>query len=158
MGRKYIIRKITDAREKKELAEELTELLRDEDRREITAGGRSAYDEVHDSIHMSAECYAAFAGEDRTLIAVWGYRRVKGADGRLIWCLGTYQIKRYWLPFAVESKRIIARWARRFGVLYNAVGAFNHDTIRWLEWCGAVFHEEVKVGDEVFLPFTIGGG
>lgn len=157
MGRKYIIRKITDAHEKKELTHELTDLLRDADRREITAGGRSAYDEVRDSIHMSAECFAAFAGPDRALVAVWGYRRVKGADGRLIWCLGTYHIKEYWLPFAIESRRILSRWARRFGVLYNAVGAFNHDTIRWLEWCGARFHGQVQVGDETFLPFTIGG-
>lgn len=154
---KYIIRQITDAHEKKELAEELTALLRDADRREITAGGRSAYDEVRDSIHMSAACFAAFTRDDRALIAVWGYRRVKGNDGRLIWCLGTYRIKNYWLPFAVASKKILMRWARRFGVLYNAVGAFNEDTIRWLAWCGATFHEGVRVGEETFLPFTIGG-
>ena len=39
-----------------------------------------------------------------------------------------------------------------------AVGAFNKDALHWLCFCGASFHEEIMLGGERFIPFTLERG
>ena len=39
-----------------------------------------------------------------------------------------------------------------------AVGAFNKDALHWLGFCGASFHEEITIGGERFIPFTLERG
>lgn len=152
----YEIKKITQQKKKEQLVRTLIRELRAADRRELAAGvaeSGSIENEVYDSIFLSEECFAAF---DRSgLIAIWGYRELPGMAGRLIWCLGTDRIKENRYAFAVESKRILTEWAKKYGVLYNAVGAFNKDAIAWLKYCGAIFHKEITIGGEQFIPFTI---
>lgn len=94
-----------------------------------------------------------------------GLRKVDGremelAGGRLVWCLGTPLIKAHKLAFAMESKRILSRWARKYGVLWNYVASFNQDALAWLEWCGAEFFElpAWKGRKERFVRFEIRGG
>ena len=157
MGR-YEIKKITKQKRKEQLVMTLLSELRAPDLRELAAAvhlSGSVEREVYDSVFLSEECFAAY---DRTgLVAIWGHRAVAGSPGRLIWCLGTERVARNRYAFAVESRRILSDWANRFGVLYNAVGAFNVDALRWLKFCGAVFHREVMIGSERFVPFTIEG-
>ena len=152
----YEIKKITKQKKKEQLVRTLIGELRAADRRELAAGvaeSGSIENEVYDSVFLSEECFAAFDREG--LIAVWGYREMPGITGRLIWCLGTDRIRQNRYAFAVESKKILTEWAARFGVLYNAVGAFNKDAIAWLKYCGAIFHREITIGGEQFIPFTI---
>ena len=155
----YAIKKITKQKKKEQLVWTLLGAMRPADRRELAACigvSGTVENEVYDSVFLSEECFAA---DDRTgLVAVFGYRAVAGNPGRLIWCLGTERVAKNRYAFAVESKRILTDWARRFGVLYNAVGAFNKDAIRWLKYCGAVFHREITVGGERFIPFTFERG
>ena len=152
----YEIKKITKQKTKEQLVWSLLGELRAADRRELTAGiceSGSIENEVYDSVFLSEECFAAY---DRTgLVAIWGYREVPGNPGRLIWCLGTNRVADHRYAFTVESKRILTRWANDYGVLYNAVGAFNKAAIAWLKFCGAVFHQEIVIGGERFIPFTI---
>nr|DAN80442.1 MAG TPA: internal virion protein A [Caudoviricetes sp.] len=154
----YEIKKITKQKKKEQVVWNLLEELRTADRRELAActdESGSVENEVYDSVFWSEECFAAY---DRTgLIAVWGHRELPGLTGRLIWCLGTDRVQKNRYAFAVESKRILDEWANRYGVLYNAVGAFNKDAIQWLKYCGAVFHKETVIGSERFIPFTIEG-
>ena len=154
----YVIRKLTKERKKKLVAKALCRELRDADRRELKAVARartSVAQEVYDSIFRAEECYAAY---DRTgLIAVWGHASVAGTPGQMIWCLGSHRIAAHRYAFAVESKRILTRWANNYDVLYNAVGAFNRAALAWLKFCGAIFHREVVIGGEYFIPFTIEG-
>lgn len=152
----YIIRKLTDTTEKRMTGEELYELLRKEDRREMAAFIKDIKQEVMASIFESDECWAAFTKEGRNVIAVWGICKQQGVKGRLIWCLGTYRVNDYWLQFAKVSRKILREWAKRYKRLYNNVGAFNTESIRWLKWCGAVFGEKFLAnGKEYFLPFEI---
>lgn len=154
----YEIKKITKEKKKKQVAAELYRQLRAADRREMKAIVKergTIEDEVYESVLRSEECYAAY---DRTgLIAVWGHGAVAGNPGHLIWCLGTNRVADHRYAFAVESKRILTRWANDYGVLYNAVGAFNKAAIAWLKFCGAVFHQEIVIGGERFIPFAIEG-
>lgn len=177
MAKGYTIHKLETPGEKLMTAQELHRCLHLMDQRELMAvtinGWQDIFDadeetrktmetpierEIRESIEMSDECWIGVDRKNRYLIAAWGIRKVKGRRGRLIWCLRTYLMDRYWVSFASESRKILQRWAKDYGVLYNAVGAFNADSIRWLEWCGAKFDNPVQIGMENFLPFRIEGG
>ncbi|BEU87456.1 hypothetical protein TAMA11512_09200 [Selenomonas sp. TAMA-11512] len=156
---RYTIKTITGEKQKEELARALIRDLRAADRRELKASAApngSVEDEVHGSMLLSDELFAAY-NEQGALIAVWGYRKFDNSPGVLIWCLGTDRIRSFRRAFAVESRRILRDWANRYGMLYNAVGAFNDAAISWLIFCGATFHEEMMIGGERFIPFTIEG-
>lgn len=154
----YEIKKITKEKKKKQVAAELYRQLRAADRREMKAIVKergTMEDEVYESVMRSEECYAAY--DCTGLIAVWGHGAVAGNPGHLIWCLGTNRVADHRYAFAVESKRILTCWANDYGVLYNAVGAFNKAARAWLKFCGATFHQEIVIGGERFIPFTIEG-
>lgn len=157
MAKAYSIKRLRTEEEKQAAAEELYENLRDVDSREISAWTRDIAREVRESIYMSDEVWAAQEKRSGALIAVWGNREIQGRPGRLIWCLGTEKVKRHFLPFALESRVILKRWARKYRRLYNAVGAFNEDALKWLAWCGAEFLEPFELEGEKFYPFEIKG-
>lgn len=158
MAKNYIISKITSEIEKVSVAKELAADIRDVDRREILAATEDVYQEILASMQLSDMCYTGRARKDNKLIAVWGIRKIDGRGGRLIWCLGTLKLEKFWLSFADKSKKIVTDWAEKYGVLFNAVGSFNKNSIRWLKWCGADFGKSVSVGKEKFIPFYIKGG
>ncbi len=158
MGNRYTIRKLASDCDKREAAQELCDLLREVDRREIHAVSDNVLQEINESIDGSDECWAAYEKNGRGLIVVFGIPKINVSTGRLIWCLGTYRVSNYWMAFAGTSRKIITGWANRYGVLHNAVGVFNTDAIRWLEWCGATMREPIQVGQEQFYPFEIRGG
>ncbi len=157
MAKAYSIKRLRTEEEKQAAAEELYENLRDVDSREISAWTWDVAREVRESIFMSDEAWAAREKRSGALIAVWGKREIQGKPGRLIWCLGTEKVKRHFLPFALESRVILKRWARKYRRLYNAVGAFNEDALKWLAWCGAEFLEPFELEGEKFYPFEIKG-
>lgn len=157
MAKAYSIKRLRTEEGKRAAAEELYENLRDADSREISAWTCDVAREVRESIFMSDEAWAARENRSGALIAVWGKREIQGKPGRLIWCLGTEKVKRHFLPFALESRAILKRWARKYGRLYNAVGAFNKDALKWLAWCGAEFLEPFELKGEKFYPFEIKG-
>lgn len=149
-----------DEDELSDLARDLTKELRDVDRREILAFTDDVEREVQESIDWSYELQYATTKDGR-IIAIWGVQPKRNDEGlrthALIWCLGTDLIKRYTVSFAKESRAILQEWAKRYGSLYNMVGAFNDDAIRWLQWVGASFDASAKIikNEETFLPFVI---
>lgn len=157
VAKAYSIKRLRTEEEKQAAAEELYENLRDVDSREILAWTWDVAREVRESIFMSEEAWAVREKRSGALIAVWGKREIQGKPGRLIWCLGTEKVKRHFLPFALESRVILKRWGRKYGRLYNAVGAFNEDALKWLAWCGAEFLEPFELEGEKFYPFEIKG-
>lgn len=157
VAKAYSIKRLRIEEEKQAAAEELYGNLRDVDSREISAWTWDVAREVRESIFMSDEVWAAREKRSGALIAVWGKREIQGKPGRLIWCLGTEKVKRHFLPFALESRVILKRWARKYRRLYNAVGAFNEDALKWLAWCGAKFLEPFELEGEKFYPFEIKG-
>lgn len=157
MAKAYTIKRLRTQEEKLVAAEELYENIRYVDSREISAWTRDVALEVRESVFMSDEAWAAREKRGGALIAVWGKREIQGKPGRLIWCLGTEKVKHHFLPFALESRVILKRWARKYGRLYNAVGAFNKDALKWLAWCGAEFLQPFELEGEKFYPFEIKG-
>lgn len=143
------------SREKWRAMVDFAENLRPADLREI-----AAYEDGHPlrqvaiSQEKSEECWMVYNAANKPIVF---FGRVVPEDkyGRLIWCLGTKGIAGYERPFARVSKRILEKWARRYEVLFNAVGTFNEDAVRWLKWCGAIFYDPFAVGEEPFLRFCI---
>lgn len=155
---------ILDGEETYDLAQELIKNLRAVDRREILAFTNDIAREVQESMNWSYELQYATT-KNGQLIAVWGLqpKREKTQDTpghALIWCLGTDWIHKYSCAFAKESKKILQAWAKEYGTLFNIVGAFNEEAIRWLKWVGAEFtsteiSSRITQGGEEFLPFII---
>lgn len=149
---KYIIKRISEPSDAFLSAFEGN--IRDSDKRELIACGNSVYDEIKDSIICSDECWSAET-ENGEPIVVYGRTKVEGQIGTLIWCLGTNKLNDYWRPFARESRKQLQKWAEEHGPLWNAVGVFNEDSIRWLSWCGATFGFDFQRGSEMFRSFCI---
>lgn len=152
---------ILEGEETHGLARELAKNLREVDRREILAFTDDVEREAQESIDWSYELQFATTKDGR-IIAVWGVQPKRNDEGTqthaLIWCLGTDLIKRYTVSFAKESKAILQEWAKRYGFLYNVVGAFNDDAIRWLQWVGAIIDvasAKIIKNGETFRPFVI---
>ena len=139
MAKAYTIKRLRTQEEKLVAAEELYENIRYVDSKEISAWTRDVALEVRESVFMSDEAWAAREKRGGALIAVWGKREIQGK------------------PFALESRVILKRWARKYGRLYNAVGAFNKDALKWLTWCGAEFLQPFELEGEKFYPFEIKG-
>ena len=132
--------------------------LRQADVREVEAyGDGDAARQVVLSQENSEGCWMVY-DKDRRPIVFFGRVKPKALRGRLIWCLATDGMKAYEREFAVVSKRILAYWAKRYGVLFNAAGCFNEAALRWLKWCGAVFYDPFLVNGEEFIRFYIGNG
>lgn len=145
----------------KRISEPVDELLdafegniRAADKKELLAISDSVRDEIKDSIICSEECWLAET-ENGDPIVIYGRTLVEGREGCLIWCLGTNKLKDYWRPFARESRKQLQLWAQEYGPLWNAVGVFNDEAIRWLEWCGATFGLDFPRGSETFRTFCI---
>jgi hypothetical protein len=70
------------------------------------------------------------------IIAAWGVideGSLLVPVGR-VWCMTTPLVERHARHFARESRRIVARWKRRYWKLYNTVDADYAVSVRWLEW------------------------
>lgn len=184
--KKYEIHRVKDE-DRFRVGMELTHGLRKVDGREMELAGVEPPLGCMESVMRTPDVWAAREKKGGGLIAVWGIKEVtleeamelvsvKGlsygemfrgrdaiqelAGGRLVWCLGTQLIKAHKMAFAMESKRILSRWARKYGVLWNYVASFNQDALAWLEWCGAEFFElpAWKGRKERFVRFEIRGG
>lgn len=128
--------------------------IRPNDKRELLAANTGVREEIEDSIYCADECWAVINAENEYL-AVFGRTKVVGYAGNLIWCVGTNKLQRYWFPFVRESRKVLREWAHEYGVLYNAVGSFNTESMRWLSWLGASFGQTIEMGGEEFVCFEL---
>lgn len=162
--KKYVIHRVKDE-ERYTLGKELARGLRKVDEKEMKLADVNPFLGCVQSVVWTPDVWAARERKKNALIAVWGVREVTAeevgklilgtnqarddvmmeidalARGRLVWCLGTNRIAAHRLAFAMESRRILMKWARKYGVLWNYVATFNQDALAWLAWCGAKFYE-----------------
>ena len=128
--------------------------IRPNDKRELLAANTSVREELEDSIHCAAECWVVVTEDDEPLV-IFGRTPVVGHAGNLIWCIGTNKLQDFWFPFIRVSRKILRKWAHEHGVLYNAVGSFNTESMRWLSWLGASFGQTIEMGGEEFVCFEL---
>ena len=130
--------------------------LRPTDRLEIHCLTDGLEEELFQSVKNSAECYKVQSKDGRPY-ALFGAVLVPGEDGALIWCVCSVFIREKWLSFARESRRILRRWVKEYGVRYNVVAGFDSQAVAWLSWCGARLFEPNPLGrhGEMFRRFEI---
>lgn len=179
--KKYEIHRVKDE-ERYTVGKELYRGLRKVDASEMLLAGANPLYGCVQSVAGTPDVWQAREKKSGLLIAAWGIKRVEledvrkltgltagGAEagtldaltrGRLVWCLGTTRVASHHLAFAMESRRILMRWARKYGVLWNYVATFNRDALAWLAWCGAEFYELPAWKDrkERFVRFEIRAG
>lgn len=106
------------------------------------------------SFSLSIECYTLLRGEEP--VAMFGLVPDTFTPGRaVIWLLGTDGISRIPKKFTDFTKRVISIWLQSYEILFNHTDVRNQASRRWLERCGATFHEPQPFGAERlhFTPF-----
>lgn len=158
MVRKLCIEKYERTRHWQDI-ESLAKHMRPQDVAELEACGyASAKQALFASLDFADLAFVAKTPEGAVLCA-FGLSAARDAFGAPIWCLGATALQGYEREFMVYSKRILERWQREFGRLYNYVSVDNDKALRWLRWLGAAFSEPFAYGanGEFFILFTLGG-
>lgn len=143
--------------EKKAIADELIDAIREIDKYEIHGLGFTTEQGVHASIFDTAPVYAARAKDNGKLIACWGLQVLVGKEKNtyIIWALGTDEIERFRKSFVKESDAIIKRWLELYGELTNTVATRNKRAILWLKRLGAEFYNKRMYNDVEYVDFVI---
>lgn len=153
MSRPYKIEIVETMEDRKRLAKELEENLRDVDRREIEGMGFSVHQGVESSICDDLPVYVGRAADTGALVCCWGLQEIY--CHYIIWALGTDEMEHFKRPFVMESKKIIDKWLDKYGCLGNTVACFNRRAIRWLKSLGAEFMPPRKIGIVDYMDFRI---
>lgn len=126
--------------------------IREVDAYELTTCSETPEEELRESLKRSAEAYKVSDIKGRPLVI---YGVIDELEGGLIWCVGTNALRNYWIPFTRESKAIISRWKKEYGILFNAVTTNNLQAIHWLRSLEAVFGEPFEFNRREFRRFEI---
>lgn len=136
-----------------EHAEELAPNLRKYDLLECVAMGTSAVDALKFGVEHG-DVTLSVLNSDGSCIAMLGTGSADNGKA-YIWLLGSEEIESRSFEFAKDSKRLAQLLVQPYGVAYNYVYAEYHDSVRWLQWIGANFHDKVLVKDLPFYEFSI---
>lgn len=96
------------------------------------------------SLRVSDEAYFV-KGESGNPIWVFGIGKEKTERGHCIWLVGTEEAYQYKKEFLIYSKDVVENWKRRYGKLYNCIPKTYKKALRWVEYLGATFLDEVDL-------------
>jgi hypothetical protein len=71
------------------------------------------------------------------------------------WLLGTDEIALHAWGFLRRNRAVVARWRIQYRRLENFVWAGNEAAIRWLDWLGFTFDEELEINGVNWRPFAM---
>lgn len=77
------------------------------------------------------------------------------SDVAIPWLLGTDEIALHAWAFLRRNRAVVARWRIQYRRLENFVWAGNEAAIRWLDWLGFAFDEELEINGVNWLPFAM---
>ena len=86
--------------------------------------------------------------------AMFGSGAVYGNCG-YIWCLGTEGVSENAYDWLKASRKYVQELTRPYGVVFNYVHRDNHQAIKWLKFCGALFLRDFNFKNEPFYEFVI---
>lgn len=125
--------------------------LRDADRAEVAALGRTPLQAVSDGYNNSDVLWTIlYDGEPCGMVGAG----VLDDDTAIVWMLGTDDL-------TANPKAFLKTCRDRLGelfirpVLMNAVHKENEVHVRYLAWLGAEFHQTVEINGQPFITFTI---
>lgn len=129
--------------------------MRDEDRKECEAFGRTPKNALRISLRTGFHSFTALA-EDSTPLAMFGVSAVDVLQGLgTPWFLGRDEVFLYARQLIAEGPDIIADWLKTFKLMENIVSSSNTKAIRLLKRWGAEFgHAPAEwVNGVEFIPF-----
>lgn len=130
--------------------------LREADRLEALAGGKSPAECMHMSLDRSDFAYSIVF--DGVVNAIFGCGTTSVVDRQgAPWMLGADIPKEYRRDFLRGSIAWVDEMKLRYGRLANHVDARNTRAIRWLRWLGFEIGEPVPFGylSKPFHPFSM---
>jgi hypothetical protein len=129
--------------------------MREIDRIECEALGRSGKDALRSGLRCSLSAYTAMEG-GRPL-AMLGVVPVDLLSGRgVVWMLGTEDVYRHGRALLTLCPLVIGDWLETFRLLDNIISADNHRAIRLLKRLGFTVSDEAQAhGGVEFVSFRI---
>jgi hypothetical protein len=128
------------------------------DRRELaaltTAPPRTV---IAGALARSTLCHSILAGDDLLgMVGVAPDPEDMNPRSGQIWQLSTNALRRHRIAYLKACVGGLARFHAPYLHLWNVIDARNHETIRWLDWCGFIFTRRLPrfgVNGELFYRF-----
>jgi hypothetical protein len=135
----------------------LANRLRDIDRRECEAMGRTAKQALRMGLKASVHAISVVKEDDGRPIAMFGVMSTSIVSGSgVVWFLGTDDVFEFPRDLAWTGRAMIEHWLEtEFRTLTNVVSVENEKAVRLLKYWGATVGDEVQVHRGIeFVPFT----
>lgn len=135
----------------------LSSILRQADLDEIAAAsGERPLVALCKGLWASEFCHAITEDDENHPLAIFGIVRVESNPTiGLVWMLGSDLIKMHSIEFLRKSKEWVE--AQDYEILYNNIDARNTVHIKWLQWLGFTFIQELPnygVEQRLFYQFV----
>lgn len=143
------------------LVRELSENMRERDRLDLADTCEDIEWALIASLRLSEELYVYRDDKGNALCVVGKCLHDDSCVGRAIWMVGTNYLYDGYVKTILfkEAKKLINRWVKEHGLLYNCVHEDNIKSIRYMTWLGAKWLPEMtKRNGKKFHNFYIAGG
>lgn len=118
-------------------------------------GEHEPIDALREGVRESSWSYAVEV--DGELICIFGLAPFSLlSDEASPWLLCAEGIERHARTVVTYANLYKPRMLAEFSFLANVVHASNRSAIRFLRWCGFSFGDQIEIGGEPFLKFTMG--
>ena len=134
-------------------AVELSRILRDADRMEIEALGRTPLESLSTGVNESPLCFTA-VDEEGVPSIIWGSAPSADPDVGYVWLLASDGLKKNWVQLLRETPNAIKKVSGDYKILANACHSENKVHIRWLKWSGFTILREVYFNGNKFYEFA----
>lgn len=137
-------------------AESLAPRMREADKAEVkAASGKHPYLVLLEGIEASEQAYTALV--DGEPIAIFGVCPTDNPSVGVVWLLGSDVISAHRIDFLRKSRDWVERFQSKYPVLCNSIDARNTVHIKWLQWLGFTFIQELQnhgVEHRLFYQFV----
>lgn len=142
--------------EYKQVAAELFDNMRAEDKEEMELMEYHSIDYVLGSMNNSEILYKAVDDEGH-LLAVSGvsYPCDFPDDARCVWLLGTERIKQHKRELVKIGRVVMKEYLNKHHKLFNLISRDNIPALTYIQHLGAKFSQPVSIGRGVFVPFLV---
>jgi len=127
--------------------------LRPEDRKEVIASHGSTKKALQIGLDLSDECWTFLVEDTNEIAGIYGV--AKQCDTvACVWLLTTPAVKKIWITFLRESKRLTKEMNKKYTILTNSVDAEYTTAIKWLKFLGFTFINKHNNWGKTFLEFV----
>lgn len=131
----------------------LIDNIRDDDREELKALGRTPEESVTQSFLFSDKVYSVLDDKNNT-IAMYGVTKYND-DICVIWLLASNLINEHRMYFLRNCKKYFYEMVKNYKKAVNIAYCGNYLHIKWLKWLGADFKNSFDINNHLFTDFNI---